>query len=81
MDAQWGNRLHCMAENQLPLPNFLGTAEAYFVCHIVQIFRFLWIRESAKMGSELTFPLQYKKITGDGFWILELCFPLKVAAS
>ena len=22
MDARWGNRLHCMAENQLPLPKF-----------------------------------------------------------
>ena len=24
-DAQWGNRLHCTAENQTPNPKFLGT--------------------------------------------------------
>jgi hypothetical protein len=30
----WGNPIHCTAENQLQLPNFFGTAIAYFVCSI-----------------------------------------------
>ena len=29
-------------QKSTPAPKFLGTAEAYFVCHIAQIFRFLW---------------------------------------
>ena len=41
-DAERGNSLHrCMAENSLPLPKFLGTAEAYFVCHIGPFFQIL----------------------------------------
>jgi hypothetical protein len=40
-DARWGYRLHCTAENQSPIPNtYIGTAEAYFVCHIGPKFLF-----------------------------------------
>ena len=39
-DTRWGNLLHCTAENQNnPNPKFLGTAKAYFVCHIGQNFQ------------------------------------------
>ena len=38
-DAQRGNKLHCKAENSLPLPKFLDTDKAYFVCHIGPIFQ------------------------------------------
>ena len=42
-DAQRENSLYCTAENSLPLPNFLSTAKAYFVCHIDPIFQISFI--------------------------------------
>ena len=38
-DAQRGNSLHCTAEKLTPTQEFLGTAEACFVCHIGPFFR------------------------------------------
>ena len=33
-DAQWGNHLNCMhGRKSNPNPKFIGTTEAYFVCH------------------------------------------------
>ena len=41
-DAQRGNSLQCMAKNSIPIP-ILGTAKAYFVCHMGPIFQISWI--------------------------------------
>ena len=58
-DERWGNRLHCTAENPLPLPNFLVQlneyeTDQYFlqtfqsnttVCLIIHAFCKIWERE------------------------------------
>ena len=41
-DTRWGNRLHCMAENPLPLPNFKVWPKQISSATSAQIFRFLW---------------------------------------
>ena len=41
-DAQWGNRLHCTAENWLPRPNFKVRPEHILSVTSAQIFMFLW---------------------------------------
>ena len=41
-NAQWGNSLHCMAENQLPLPNFLIRPKHILSTSLAKMFRFLW---------------------------------------
>ena len=58
-DAQRRNSLHCIAENSIPIPNLLGMAEAYFVCHIGPIFQMslIWLKDiSTPDISTMSFP-------------------------
>ena len=60
---QWGHGLRTPREEIAftlhgrkfnPSPKFLGTAEAYFVCHIGPIFRYLWFMPSLGVRSPWT---------------------------
>ena len=73
-DPRWGNRLHCTAENQIPIPNvYICTAEANFVCHIGPNFHIsliyaltaLGVRSPCQKSSEsfqFFFPLKNMKL-------------------
>ena len=51
MDAWWGNRLHCTAENPLPLPNFYVPPKHILSTTLAQIFRFFWVMPSLGVRS------------------------------
>ena len=80
-DAQWGNRLHCSAENQIPIPNLSVQLKYILSATSAQNFRVLWFMPSLGVRSPFSSAwLHFIDKWVTEFWHFFLAFPYKLSS-